>query len=437
MKKTCYKCNTSKNLDKFYNAKTTNDGKQGQCKKCANEYQKEWQKNNPEKVKEYDITRYNKHIKPNILGKRKKYSEKRTKDLQSVINCEKTASQLARDLGTTRQAIRESLKHRGLTIKKIKENHYNNKYKYIHKFMYNSLQKTLIPYARSIRFQKKHPEIWESYEKKYNTTLQKLRVLEYRIVFPLLYRVGHNGEYIRKKYNIDSGTVWKWLNRSGIKSKKYNGDQVRKNHTKDIIKQYNSGWKSTKLANHYSVSIVFVHTILKENGIKINKFKRPNSKNVIDKYVNKQWTITKILRHYKVSNGVIYSILRENKIKLRKKVDKLKKSVYVCTSKLNKCLTKSNKMTKTTKLNKEQRLLKIIGGSIPSNVLTYMRKNPRHVYKNLYSRSNESIFGPYTSKLSTRTLNRVNGKLTSIKKGFRSLYTTEQLASFKSSTVSA
>jgi uncharacterized protein YwgA len=88
-------------------------------------------------------------------------------------------------------------------------------------------------------------------------------------------------------------------------------------------------------------------------------------------------------------------------------------------------------MTKTTKQTKEQRLNKIIGGTIPQHVLRYMRKNPRQVYKNLYGR--KSIFGPYSSELTTRTLNRVNKKRATIKTGFRSLYTTDQLASFKAS----
>ena len=429
MKKTCYKCNTPKDLSEFYNAKTNNDGKQGQCKKCANEYQKQWSKVNPEKIKEYNDNR----TKPEPLGERKKYSEKRTKDLQDIINGVKTAAQLGRELGVTRQGIMESIKHRGYkNIKTIKENVYNNKYKHIHKHMYISLQKTLIPYTRSLRFKEQHPEIWESYEKKYKTSIEQLRIIEYNTVMTILYKVGHTVLEIRKKYNIkDYATVWRWLNKCGIKSKTYLGRQVRNHKTKEIINQYVNKLKSVlDISKQYNVSGVLIYNILRENNIKMRKFNRPNSKYVIDKYINKQWAITKIYRHYNVSHGVIYCILRENNIKLRKKVDKLKNSTYVCTTKLNECITKSKQMT--TKLNKEQRLAKIIGGTIPSNVLTYMRKNPRDVYKNLYSRSG-SIFGPYTSKLPTRTLNRVNKKRATIKTGFRSLYTTEQLASFKAS----
>ena len=57
--KTCYKCNQTKSLDRFYK-KTSNvtDGLSGRCKKCDNLLKAAWRKNNPEKVKAYEKGRW-------------------------------------------------------------------------------------------------------------------------------------------------------------------------------------------------------------------------------------------------------------------------------------------------------------------------------------------------------------------------------------------
>lgn len=88
-------------------------------------------------------------------------------------------------------------------------------------------------------------------------------------------------------------------------------------------------------------------------------------------------------------------------------------------------------MTKTAKkVAKEKRLAKLIGGTIPSEVLTYMRKNPRQVFSNFQNR--KSIFGSYSKELTPQTLSRVSKNLKTIKTGWRTLYTNEQLKDFAS-----
>ncbi len=87
-------------------------------------------------------------------------------------------------------------------------------------------------------------------------------------------------------------------------------------------------------------------------------------------------------------------------------------------------------MTKTTKrVPKEKRLARVIGGTIPSEILTYMRKNPRQVYSNFQNK--KSIFGKRSKNLSPVTLTRVNKNLKTIEKGWKSLYSPMQLTSFK------
>ena len=87
-------------------------------------------------------------------------------------------------------------------------------------------------------------------------------------------------------------------------------------------------------------------------------------------------------------------------------------------------------MTKTTKrVRKEKRLAKVIGGTIPSEILTYMRKNPRQVFLNFQNK--KSIFGKRTKNISTATLTRVRKNIKTIQSGWKSLYTPAQLTGFK------
>ena len=89
-------------------------------------------------------------------------------------------------------------------------------------------------------------------------------------------------------------------------------------------------------------------------------------------------------------------------------------------------------MTKTTKrVTKEKRLAKVIGGTIPTGILTYMRKNPRQVFSNFQKK--KSIFGKRSKNLSPVTLTRVNKNLKSIQKDWKTLYTPTQLRHFASS----
>lgn len=88
-------------------------------------------------------------------------------------------------------------------------------------------------------------------------------------------------------------------------------------------------------------------------------------------------------------------------------------------------------MTKTTKrVTKEKRLAKVIGGTIPTGILTYMRKNPRQVFSNFQKK--KSIFGKRSKSLSPVTISRVNKNLKTIQKDWNSLYTPVQLRYFRS-----
>ena len=58
MTKTCYKCNKTKDLNRFYKKKAnTTDGHSGRCKKCDNMMKIDWVKRNPEKRRSYERKR--------------------------------------------------------------------------------------------------------------------------------------------------------------------------------------------------------------------------------------------------------------------------------------------------------------------------------------------------------------------------------------------
>lgn len=50
--KICTSCQTSKELNQFYKQHTTRDGYRNICKLCSNAKVKEWEKNNPDRVKD-------------------------------------------------------------------------------------------------------------------------------------------------------------------------------------------------------------------------------------------------------------------------------------------------------------------------------------------------------------------------------------------------
>jgi len=59
--KTCTKCGETKPLSEFNNRKSAKDGKRSQCRKCENEYKRQWDAANPDKVKAYSKAYYAEH----------------------------------------------------------------------------------------------------------------------------------------------------------------------------------------------------------------------------------------------------------------------------------------------------------------------------------------------------------------------------------------
>ena len=73
--KTCTNCKKTKNLDEFNNKKNGKFGKEAVCSDCRKEYQREYRKNNKEKIKKGQ-KRYEEKNKIKISEKKKKYRQK-------------------------------------------------------------------------------------------------------------------------------------------------------------------------------------------------------------------------------------------------------------------------------------------------------------------------------------------------------------------------
>jgi hypothetical protein len=85
--KLCRKCNTVKNIDKFGKNKTTKDGLQSWCCECKNEYNKNYKRENKQKLKKYyktkDRERYLKN-KEKILQQHKEYDKKHKEEKRKL-----------------------------------------------------------------------------------------------------------------------------------------------------------------------------------------------------------------------------------------------------------------------------------------------------------------------------------------------------------------
>ncbi len=77
----CFTCKQEKSIIEFYKNKNIASGHEYECRTCKNNYRKEWNKNNPEKLKQYDKTRYENNKENNIERAKKWYQENKERVL--------------------------------------------------------------------------------------------------------------------------------------------------------------------------------------------------------------------------------------------------------------------------------------------------------------------------------------------------------------------
>ncbi|UII80029.1 hypothetical protein [Flagellimonas sp. CMM7] len=73
--KNCKTCRQDKSVEDFHNQKASKDGRQNNCKKCANQLRRDWAKNNREKENNR-MREYYKNNPEKLSEKNKKYFEK-------------------------------------------------------------------------------------------------------------------------------------------------------------------------------------------------------------------------------------------------------------------------------------------------------------------------------------------------------------------------
>ena len=75
----CYNCKQEQAINQFYKNKNIASGHEYECRTCKNNYRKEWNKANPELVKQYDKARYQNNKEKNIERAKHWYEENKEK----------------------------------------------------------------------------------------------------------------------------------------------------------------------------------------------------------------------------------------------------------------------------------------------------------------------------------------------------------------------
>ncbi len=133
----------------------------------------------------------------------------------------------------------------------------------------------------------------------------------------ILYKEGHSYVSIGKIIGCSSVTVKNWINKSGIETVKYN-KKLPQINTNEIIKKYQDGQSSKKIAKEAQCSQHEILRILKENdSITVKKYiDKKVYAQIIDKYANGA-SPNDLANEHKVTPRVIRKFLVRNNITIR------------------------------------------------------------------------------------------------------------------------
>lgn len=138
-----------------------------------------------------------------------------------------------------------------------------------------------------------------------------------------MYNQGHSAQTIAKLYNVNSGTILRWLRLNGaiIRPNNFPRKTNKLNHG-EIINKYKSGLSVSKLAKYYNVSVGIILPILKNNEVVIRGRRVNYPQEIIDDVVNSYChgiSSIQIAKKYNTALCNILRILAENKIPMRTK----------------------------------------------------------------------------------------------------------------------
>lgn len=138
-----------------------------------------------------------------------------------------------------------------------------------------------------------------------------------------MYNQGQSAQTIAKLYNVNSGTILRWLRLNGtiIRPNNFPRKTNKLDHS-EIVSKYESGLSVPVLAKHYQVSVNIILTILKNNRVVIRGRRVDYPQEMIDDVVNSYQqgiSSTQIAKRYNTALCNILRVLAENKIPMRTK----------------------------------------------------------------------------------------------------------------------
>ena len=141
------------------------------------------------------------------------------------------------------------------------------------------------------------------------------------------YESGFRSVALGEKYGVHHSTILKHLKKHGVEIKRYNLKKIEL-PVDEIIKDYQLGMNTSDLAQKYGVSYNVIYTRLKKHGIKVEYRRYLPMGEVIEDYKN-GLSLADLTQKYKCSKATIYRRFEEYRVKVRSKGGSERKSLPV------------------------------------------------------------------------------------------------------------
>ncbi len=139
------------------------------------------------------------------------------------------------------------------------------------------------------------------------------------------YRQGISGPKLAGRYEINSITVYRVLERNGVKRRTSSEifGKLSQAQKEDIIASYQQGIDGIKLASHYEIGNTAVYRVLERNGVKrrtnseiFGKLSQEQEEDIIACY-RQGIPVSKLASRYEINPTTVYCVLERNGVKRR------------------------------------------------------------------------------------------------------------------------
>ncbi len=139
------------------------------------------------------------------------------------------------------------------------------------------------------------------------------------------YRQGISGPKLAGRYEINSTTVYRVLERNGVERRTIDeiSGKLSQAQKEDIIASYQQGIDGTKLASRYEIGSTTVYRVLKRNDVKrrtnsdrFGKLSQEQEEDIIASY-QQGIPALKLASRYEISYSTVYSVLEKNGVERR------------------------------------------------------------------------------------------------------------------------